>query len=396
MFVLQIHLDSVYWGNTVRDYLTGLAILAGVAIAGHLIKAVLLHRLMKWAEKSETTLDDFLINSVNRTLVPLFYIIGIYAGISHLSFNPGVERTIEVIAKIAVTFLIIRVIVTIISFLIASYIRRQERGEEKLRQTRGVMLIISITIWIFGFVFLLANLGYNVTTIIAGLGIGGIAIALAAQTILTDLFSYFVIFFDRPFEVGDFIIVDDKMGTVNEIGLKTTRLNALGGEELVFSNTDLTNSRLHNYRKMARRRVVFKIGLVYETTTEQLAFVSEILGTIVKKQKEVIFDRAHFSSYSNFSLDFEVCYYVMGGDYNKYMDIQQAINLEIFQELTRKGITFAYPTQTLLQPVVSKEVIMNDDAPARSRKRDDDATSRNRDDDASGDKGASGKPNKDQ
>ncbi|QEC52924.1 small-conductance mechanosensitive channel [Anseongella ginsenosidimutans] len=361
MFELQqIHLDSIYWGNTVRAYLTGFAILAGVALAGHLIKSILLQQLKKWAAKSETSIDNFLVNSLNRTLIPLFYVIGLYAGISHLSFPAGMERAIEVITKIVVTYLIVRVIVTTISFLIASYIRKQERGEEKLRQTKGIMLIITVTIWIFGLVFLLANLGYDVTTIIAGLGIGGIAIALAAQTILTDLFSYFVIFFDRPFEIGDFIIVDDKMGTVNEIGIKTTRLNSLGGEELVFSNTDLTNSRLHNYRKMARRRVVFKVGVVYETSREQLAFISETLAAIVKKQKDVIFDRAHFFSYSNFSLDFEVCYYVMGGDYNKYMDIQQAINLEIFEEFTKNDIRFAYPTQTLLQPVVSKEAIIEE------------------------------------
>lgn len=364
MIELQIQLDSVYWGNTVQAYLMGLAVLVGVVVAGYILKNIFFRQLKRWALKSETPVDDFLVGSLNRTLLPLFYIIGFYGGISQLNFSPGVERIIEVLLKIVITFLIVRVIVTTISFLIASYIRKQDRGEEKLRQTRGIMMIVSVTIWIFGLVFLLANLGYNVTTIIAGLGIGGIAIALAAQTILTDLFSYFVIFFDRPFEVGDFIVVDDKMGTVNEIGIKTTRLNSLSGEELVFSNTDLTNSRLHNHRKMVRRRVVFKVGLVYETTKEQLEYASKTLAEIVKSKKDVIFDRAHFVSYGDFSLDFEVCYYVMGGNFNKYMDIQQAVNLEIFEKFTAKGIRFAYPTQTLLQPVVAKEVSVEADRPA--------------------------------
>lgn len=367
MIDLQINLESVFWGNTLHAYLLGLAVLAGVVIVGSILKNFFFRQLKKWSLKSETPVDDFLVRSLNRTLLPLFYILGFYAGLSQLNFSPGVERVFEVILKIVITYLIVRVIVTTISFLIASYIRKQDRGEEKLRQTKGIMMVISTTIWIFGLVFLLANLGYNVTTIIAGLGIGGIAIALAAQTILTDLFSYFVIFFDRPFEVGDFIVVDDKMGTVNEIGIKTTRLNSLSGEELVFSNTDLTNSRLHNHRKMVRRRVVFKVGLVYETSKEQLAYASKELAEIVKSQKDVIFDRAHFVSYGDFSLDFEVCYYVMGGNFNKYMDIQQAINMEIFEKFSAKGIRFAYPTQTLLQPVISKEVPVEGDTPPVSR-----------------------------
>ncbi|HEY9559846.1 MAG TPA: mechanosensitive ion channel family protein [Anseongella sp.] len=351
----QIHIDNIYWGNSLKDYLIALGIIFGVALTGHLIKVFLLRSLNKWAVKSETKLDDFLLDSIGRTLIPLFYIVGLYAGFSQLSFTPNVEKAIEIVTKILITYLIVRVISSTISFLIASYLRRQERGEEKLRQTRGIMFILNVVIWIFGLVFLLANLGYDVTAIVAGLGIGGIAIALAAQTILADLFAYFVIFFDRPFEVGDFIVVDDKSGTVNEIGLKTTRLDAIGGEKLIFSNTDLTNSRLHNYNAMQRRRVVFKVGVVYETSAEHVKYIPEAITAIVKKQKDVIFDRAHFAAYTNTSLDFEVCYYVMGDDYNKYMNIQQAINTEIFVDFSKKGIRFAYPTQTLLQPVIANE-----------------------------------------
>src|SRR3546814_878321 len=145
-----------------------------------------------------------------------------------------------------------------------------------MRQNRGIMFILNVVIWIFGLVLLLSNLGYDVTAIVAGMGIGGIAIALAAQTILGDLFSYFVIFFDRPFEIGDFIVVDDKSGTVEYVGIKTTRLKSLGGEQLVFSNTDLTNSRLHNYKRMERRRIVFKLGVVYETPEKKLKLIPEI------------------------------------------------------------------------------------------------------------------------
>jgi small-conductance mechanosensitive channel len=191
------------------------------------------------------------------------------------------------------------------------------------------------------------NLGFNISAVIAGLGIGGIAIALAAQAILGDLFSYFVIFFDRPFEVGDFIVVGDKTGTVEYTGIKTTRIRALSGEQLVFSNTDLTNSRIHNFKKMQERRVVFKLGVVYQTPTAQLEEIPKIVRAIIEKHTDVRFDRGHFASYSDFSLNFEFVYFVFGAEYVKYMDTQQSINLEIYKEFEKRKIEFAYPTQTL-------------------------------------------------
>ncbi|MDO9079933.1 MAG: mechanosensitive ion channel family protein, partial [Desulfuromonadales bacterium] len=206
---------------------------------------------------------------------------------------------------------------------------------------------LNVVIWVLGLMFLLDNLGFKITSVVAGLGIGGIAIALAAQTVLGDLFNYFVIFFDRPFEVGDFLVIDDKKGTVEHIGIKTTRIRSLGGEILVFHNTDLTNSRIHNYKKMERRRVVFQVGVVYQTTPDNLENLPLIMKEIIEKQEDATFDRAHFASLGDFSLNFEVVYYVLGDDYAHYMDIQQGINLAIFREFKEKGIEFAYPTQTL-------------------------------------------------
>jgi small-conductance mechanosensitive channel len=179
------------------------------------------------------------------------------------------------------------------------------------------------------------------------LGIGGVAVALAAQVILKDVFSYFSIIFDRPFKIGDFIIVGEYMGTIEYIGIKTTRLRSLGGEMLIFSNSDLTDSRLRNYKLMDKRRVSFKLGLVYQTSTEQLKKVPGIIEGIIKSVKDTIFDRAHFLNYGDFSLVFEIVYYVVGADYNKYMDIQQEINFAIKGEFEKRGIEFAFPTQTL-------------------------------------------------
>lgn len=214
------------------------------------------------------------------------------------------------------------------------------------------MIIVNVIIWAVGLLFLFDNLGFDVTTMIAGLGVGGIAIALAAQNILGDLFNYFVIFFDRPFEIGDFVIVDDKMGTVEYIGIKTTRLKSLSGEQLVFANSDLTSSRIHNYKRMQRRRIVFKLGVVYQTSLEQVQQIPDVLRKAVEAQNEgqeevLIFDRAHFASYGESSLNFEVVYNVLSADYNKYMDVQQAINFRIYEAFERMGVAFAYPTRTL-------------------------------------------------
>lgn len=161
------------------------------------------------------------------------------------------------------------------------------------------------------------------------------------------MFSYFVIFFDKPFEIGDFIVVGDKMGVVEYVGIKTTRIRALSGEQLVFSNTDLTNSRVHNFKKMERRRIVFKLGVIYQTPAEKLKAIPQMVKDIIVKQTDAEFDRGHFASFGDFSLDFEFVYYVSGADYAKCMDIQQAINLSIFEIFEREKIEFAYPSQTL-------------------------------------------------
>jgi small-conductance mechanosensitive channel len=212
----------------------------------------------------------------------------------------------------------------------------------------GIIGLGAFIIWVLGFIFLLDNLGFKISTVIAGLGIGGIAIALAAQTILGDLFSYFVIFFDRPFQIGDFItLAPDKMGSVEYIGLKTTRIRSLTGEQLIVSNTDLVNSRVHNFKRMERRRVVFKIGVVYKTPSEKLAGIGELLREIITSFPDTTFDRAHFSAYGDFSLIFEIVYFVQTDNYNRYMDIQQEINLRLYKEFEARQIQFAFPTQTL-------------------------------------------------
>lgn len=347
-------LKQTYFGNTIEAYLVALGIFIGGMIIVKIVEKIVLFRLKKWAEKTETTLDDFLIKRIEKSIVPLLYFAVFYVAITSLTLDARARNIINIASLIILTFFIVRFISSTLMFTLTYFIKKQERGEEKARQLRGMTVLINIFVWVIGIVFLMDNLGFNISAVVAGLGIGGIAIALAAQAILGDLFSYFVIFFDRPFEVGDFINVGDKVGTVEYTGIKTTRVRALNGEQLVFSNTDLTNSRIHNFKKLQERRILFRLGVVYQTPATQLKEIPQMVREIIEKHNDVRFDRGHFASYGDFSLNFEFVYFVIGSEYIKYMDTQQSINLEIYNEFEKRGIEFAYPTQTLF---VNKESV---------------------------------------
>lgn len=336
-----------YFNNTLYDYLMALGIIVIGFIVIRIFRGPVLKSIKSLVAKTNTNIDDFIIDSVRRFGVPALYVLLFSSALQYLVLSPRVARVIEVLTTIVVIVLIIRFISSTILMMLTRYVRSQAEGEEKVKQLYGVMVIINIFIWTIGLLFLFDNLGYEVNTIIASLGIGGIAVALAAQNILGDLFNYFVIFFDRPFEVGDFVVIDDKNGVIEYVGLKTTRIKTLSGEQLVVSNSDLTSSRIHNFKKMQRRRIVFKLGVVYQTTYNQLKEIPELLNTIIKEHKPVTFDRAHFLGFGDSSLDFEMVYYVEAGDYNLYMDIQQSINLKIVEAFERKGIDLAYPTRTV-------------------------------------------------
>src|SRR5690606_17363997 len=320
-------LERSYWGNTVYDYLFVVGVIVVGVIIIKLFRGVVLRKLKAFTSKTKSGVDDYIVDSVERFGIPAFYFLLVSWALQLLNLSGRLSNLVIFLTTIIVTILIIRFISSTILMLLTKYVRQQSGGEEKVKQLYGVMVIINVFIWSIGILFLLDNLGQDVTAIIASLGIGGIAIALAAQNIVGDVFNYFVIFFDRPFEVGDFIAIDDKSGVIEYVGLKTTRIKTLSGEQLVFANSDLTSSRIHNYKKMTRRRIVFKFGVTYQTTHGQLKEIPSIIKSIINEQKPTTFDRAHFYSYGDSSLDFEVVYYVESGEFNLYMDIQQQINL---------------------------------------------------------------------
>lgn len=341
-------LERTFLGNTLQDYAVALAVFAGGVLVLRLLQSAVLRRLRKITERTETVVDDFLLRAVEKFLMPLLYFGAFYTAARPLLKHSSLQKGLQVAGVVVLTFFGIRLLLTVVRFLLSEVWLQRESDDQKKRQVRLLMPVLNVVLWGMGLVFLLDNLGFEISTIIAGLGIGGIAVALAAQTVLRDLFSYFSIVFDKPFEIGDFIILDgDFLGTIEYIGIKSTRLRSLGGEQLILSNSDLIASRIRNYKRMAERRVVFRVGVTYGTSVEKLEEAGRILRKAVEDAGQARLDRVHFARFGDSSLEFEVVYYVLSADYNLYMDIQERINLKLVREFHKAGLEFAFPTQTI-------------------------------------------------
>lgn len=340
--------NKMILGNTVSNWCIAIGIIIISIAAIQISKLILLKKIKTWASGTSNPLDDFFVMLADRTVIPILYTGAVYSGISYLTFSTKAANIINIALLLISTYLVVTAITSTLNYFINNAISAKNNEGEKNKQARGIIILLNIVVWILGIVFLINNLGYDITSVITGLGIGGIAIALAAQTILGDLFNYFVIFFDKPFEMGDFIIVDDKMGTVEYIGVKSTRLRTLSGEQLICSNTNLTNARIHNYKRMEKRRIIFSIRLTFDSNSDKIKAIPAEIKKIIESQQHTQFDRAHFSGFGDFSLNFEIVYYILSADYNLYMEIQQNIYLSILTTFRREDIRFAYPTQTLL------------------------------------------------
>ena len=340
-------LQQSFLGNSVKAY--GIALLnisVGFAIA-NLLKRLILGRLKRWAKRTTTTLDDQLIHLVERPALWLLYLGVCYVSIQNLQLSGMVSQLLEGIGVIIATLLLLQLVGSVAEYSLRIY-GFVHRAQPNLRQSLNALIpAIRVVLWAIGIVFVLDNLGFDISAVVTGLGIGGVALALASQGILQDLFSYFSILLDRPFEIGDFIVIDGLAGTVNQIGIKTTRLQSLDGEQLILANTDLISSRIQNFQRMAQRRIAFYLGVTYETHIEQLEQIPTLIRHIIEGNPQVAFDRAHFSSFGDFGLNYEVVYFVETNDYMVYRDVQQQINLAIKKQFDQIGIEFAYPTQVV-------------------------------------------------
>ena len=348
---MQALLDTLtqyeVYHNTALNWLLCLLITIIVYFTLRLALRFAVRRLTLLSEKTRTFFDNVFVSAL-KAIKPLFvFIIALWLGlrcIDRSGFEMMVDLTLVLALTLQAAFCISRMVNAYITHYAAS---QREENPGSVSAMQGLSFIAQLAIWSVAILLIVDNFGYDVNALIAGLGIGGIAIALAVQNILSDLFASLSIILDKPFVVGDFVIVGDLMGVVERIGIKTTRVKSLSGEQLIFSNADLLGSRIRNFKRMEERRVVYTFGVVYQTTPDQLGAIPPLLTTIICGQSHVRFDRAHFKNFGESSYDFEVVYYMGTPDYNQYMDTQQAINLAMCREFEKMGIEFAYPTRTI-------------------------------------------------
>ncbi len=342
-------LDYELLGNSVLSWAVALAVFVFVWLVLLIARRFIVRRLQKVASEKEVLLALDVAEDVARATRGWYlFIISVFIG----------SRLLELGDSVSLWTARATMIATLLQFgfwlstgVIKSIQNKRQRDVEESPDGAAAMDILSflarVTVWSIVLLASLDNLGVDITTMIAGLGVGGIAVALAAQNILGDLFASLSIVLDKPFVVGDFLIIGDFLGSVEKVGIKTTRLRSLSGEQLVFSNNDLLNSRIRNYGRMYERRIVFSIGVTYQTPAAKLKAIPDMIRDAIESQRNVRFDRAHFHKYGDFALIFEIVYHVLSADYAEYMDIQQAVNLKIHDDFARHGIEFAYPTQTL-------------------------------------------------
>lgn len=343
-------LDEQLLGEPARDWMVALAIAAAVLLVLALVKRIVVGRVGRLASRTDMEVDDFLVELVRRTrwllvLLPVLYLATVSLEVPRLRTGLRTAAILAFLLQLALWTLVA------INFWVASY--KRKRAEADAASTTMVTafgFVGKVVLWSVILLLALDNLGVDVTALVAGLGIGGVAVALALQNILGDLLASLSIVLDKPFVIGDTIQVDTFTGTVETIGLKTTHLRSLSGEQLIFSNGDLLRSRIRNYKRMAERRVVVTFGVTYQTPVEKLARIPGIVREIVEAREQLRFDRAHFMRLGESSLDFEAVWFVLASDMILHMDLQQAVLLELLRRFEAEGIEVAYPTRTLMIP----------------------------------------------
>ena len=342
----MFELSNTFYGNEIQRWLIALGVAVGVLIVLRLVEQILIVRMQRVAEKTHTIIDDVVTGALRKTKLLFLFIVAIFVGSLWLTLDSALRsvllRTVIIATLIQAGIWVSRGL----QIWLEHYRKTEEDGAN--RTTMNALSFIGrLILWVTVFLLILDNLGIDVTALVAGMGIGGIAIALAVQNILGDLFASLSIVLDKPFVNGDFIKVGEMAGSVEHIGIKTTRVRSISGEQLVFSNSDLLTSRIHNYGRMYQRRVTFPLGVTYQTPAEKLERIPGLIRAAIEAQDLVRFDRSHFASYGDSALNFETVYYVETSDYTRHMDILQAVNLRIYRAFEEEAIEFAYPTQTL-------------------------------------------------
>lgn len=338
--------DPVFGKNTYGDVFSAILLFLFSYFGLFVLRSIVLAKLKGLSKRTTTDVDDRVIASIN-SINPIFYLfIAVFVGLQALTFDGLVGKIVDGITIAIIVMQSVILLQHVVDFFIQRKMNSTTSTDDAFVAS-AMMQISRFVLWILALLFVLSNIGVNITSLVAGLGVGGVAVALAAQNVLSDLLSYFSIYFDKPFKVGDFIIVGQQLGTVERVGVVSTRIRSLSGEEIIIPNKELASERIQNYGRMYERRVVFNFGVEYGTSKQQLMSIVELVKDIVMELGKIRFDRVHFMRFGDSSLDFEVVYYVLDPDYNVYMDLHQQILLAIKEKVEGLGVGFAFPTRTV-------------------------------------------------
>lgn len=336
---------------------------AGIVFVGFtvffwVIRMVVLIRAKKLAALTVSTFDDVIVSTIESIQAWVYTLVALFAALQFFTLPQTLDLIVKGVFYLVVVWQVIAVISCFVDYFVQRFLEKDLDGDgvtdpNSATASHMVVLITKIVCWSLGTIFVLSNLGIEVTSLVAGLGVGGIAVAFALQGVLSDLFASFSIYFDKPFRIGDYIVIGSDMGTVEKIGIKTTRIRTLQGEELVVSNTELTTARVQNFKKMSERRIVSQFGITYETPQEQVRLVPELVRDIFAGIDGARLDRVHFTTFADSALIYELVYFVNTSEYAEYLNKQQIFNFELMRIFAEKGIEFAYPTQTIYTKTVS-------------------------------------------
>ena len=343
-------LSVQFLGNALMDWLKAILLSTVVFFMIKLLKTILISKFSTLAEKTKHDVDDIFLKIIEQTKDIIVLFICIYFGTQVLTLGEGWN---DMIAKIFYIVLALQIgfwLGGVINFLVASKMQRETDDQKEQTAVHAFGLFGKIVIWVIVGLVAVQNItGMNLDALIASIGIGGIAIGLAVQNILKDIFASLSIFLDKPFLVGDYIVVDQIGGTVENIGIKSTRIRTLLGEEVVFTNSDLLESRVHNYRKLERRREVMKVGVSTETPIAMLEKLPGLFENAISKQEYATFDRAHLTEFADYTFMYEIVYFIESASYVDYMDTKQAVHLEILRQLNDQKVVLPYPTHMIIQ-----------------------------------------------
>ena len=341
-------MHTSFWGNTLYSYAYALIFFIVFLSALYFLKNVVIGRLKAMAEKTETDLDDLAVELLSKFRWFEYQLLAFYLAVRHLNREPLFNKVLNLALLIVFTYKAIQIIRHLIKYWINKVAgQRNLSGTARVSVVNSTQIILNIVVWVAAVLFVLDNLGVNISAVLTGLGIGGVAVALAAQAILGDLFNFFVILLDKPFNIGDFVVSDNISGTIEHIGLKSTRIRSISGEIVVVSNSNLLASRIKNFKHMTKRRVVFKTSAVYRTSPERLKRVPTLIKEAVAAQKEAEFERSNLAALGTFSIDFETVYYINSPDYNLYMALHERVLLGVMDAFAKEKIEVAYSTPSL-------------------------------------------------